>query len=191
MRTPLPFVFLAFAACAGTAGPESLREWLDAAPPGAAPRLWLRGDRVVAAAAPIDPHDLPSAVRTAIEAIAPDGVLEFCGREWGVRGAGYRIEKRYPDEPVPHVRTLLLAGDGRVLERAHSIPISDAPPRVLATALRVGPTVDEVQIVSGPDREEHWSLTVRDRAGRTFVVVVELDGRLRSAHRRTGSRIDY
>jgi hypothetical protein len=191
MRTPLPFVFLAFAACAGTAGPDPLHEWLDAAPPGQTSRLWLRDDRVIAAAAPIDPHDLPPAARTTIEAVVPGGLLEFLGREWGERGFGYRIEKRYPDEAVPHVRTLLVAADGRVLERAHSIPISDAPQHVLATALNVGPTVDEVRIVSGPNREEHWSLTVRDRDGRTFVVEVEPDGQLRSTHRRTSSRIDY
>jgi hypothetical protein len=85
----------------------------------------------------------------------------------------------------------MIAAAGATADGLVGHPISDAPQHVLATALNVGPTVDEVRIVSGPNREEHWSLTVRDRDGRTFVVEVEPDGQLRSTHRRTSSRIDY
>ena len=173
-----------------------------ASPPGVAPttpgaaadepppaRLTLAGDEVVAVATPTDLRGLPLAARTTVEAIAPEGELLFCGRERGPRGPGYRVEKRY-EEPVPHVRSVLVDADGAVLERGHTLPLPDVPHHVLAAALTVAPFVESAEIVSGPTDEEFWRLVVRDRREHTFLVTVGLSGRTLSVHRRSAARVD-
>lgn len=180
-------VFLA--ACAG--GPDRGQQLADAlleAPPHSETRLWLDGDRIVGAAAPIGADLLPPLVRTALQATAPDGELAFVGREWGPRGDGYRIEKAYA-EPL-HRRSVLIAADGTVLERAHTLPVADVPPDVLATGARHGSRVDEAWIVSGPMREEHWTLVMRDRFGTAHVLQVGLDGTQLRLGRRVAARVD-
>lgn len=178
-----------FASCASpNAMATSLQRLLEEAPGDAVARYWLDGDRIVAAAVPLGPGSLPPAVRTTIDAVAPGGTTLFVGREWSNRGEGYRIEKRY-DEPA-HVRSALIAGDGRVLERAHSVPIAGVPQPVLATALRSGPIIDEAFIVSGPEREEFWLLLVRERSGRASAVRVGLTGADLGRTRRTAARVD-
>jgi hypothetical protein len=56
------------------------------------------------------------------------------------------------------------------------VALPDVPQHVLATALRVGPTIEQARIVSSREREEHWALLVHDRARRTFLVTVGLGG---------------
>jgi len=133
---------------------------------------------------------MPPEVRTTLDAIAPGGELLFQGREWGPRGRGFRIEKRYRGNGEEHVRSVLIGEDGSVLERAHSVPLTQVPPNVLGAALRTGPHVDEARIVSGPEREEYWSCTIRTRIGRTFVVDVDLDGRVLRTTRRIDAHLD-
>jgi hypothetical protein len=151
-------------------------------------RLWLAGDRIVAATVPIGPGAMPLAVRTTIEAVLPDGTQTFAGREHGPRGHGFRIDKSY--RQPEHQRSVLIADDGSVLERAHTVTIAEVPQAVLATALRTGPSVEESWIVSGPTSEEFWQFLVRDRSGRAFVVKVGLDGGPLGRLRRTAARID-
>src|SRR5262245_50595143 len=182
---------LALAACSTAAPvPESLQTLLGESPEGNPARLSIGGNRIVAAAVAMGPGSLPKAARTSIEAIAPLGELLFAGREWGPRGAGFRVEKRYREGPKEHVRSVLVDADGRVLEREHSVAIAEVPQHVLAAAMRVGPTIEEARIVSGPEREEHWSVSVRDRLGRTFVARVSLGGALLDSVRRVSARVD-
>lgn len=183
-------VSCALVACTGTAGRPSLPRLLADAPDDVPARLLLAGDQVAAAAVPLGPGSLPAAVRTTFEAIAPGGTTTFVGREWSERGDGYRLEKSYVDGLVTKSRSVLAAADGRVLERWHSVPLRDVPQQVLATALRTGPAIDEARIVSGPAREEYWSLLVRDRGGRTFVVLVGLDGAPKAQLRRLRAQLD-
>jgi hypothetical protein len=168
--------------------PVALDAALASAPPGEQPRLWLAGDRLLGAAVPCSPLELPSAVRTMLAAIAPDGEQEFVARELGPRGAGFRIDVRYQDPP--HVRSLLLAADGSVLERSHTVATIDAPEHVLAAGLRHGPFVDAIRVVSGPQREEFWELLVRERSGAVHVVRVGLDGAVLGSQRRFTARVD-
>jgi hypothetical protein len=179
----------ALAACAGT-GPRAteLAAAIAAAPPGTAARLWLDGDRLGTAVVPCHQAELPPAVRQMLVAVAPDGERQFTGREWGPRGAGFRIEVRYADPA--HVRSVLLTNDGAVLERSHTVPLTEVPQHVLATALRSAPFVDEAWVVSGPRREEHWELQLRDRSGALHAVRIGLDGRTIAQHRRLAARID-
>ena len=195
MRAPSPPGLLArlapvfLVACTG--GPDrgtQLQDALAEAPPHSEARLWLDGDHIVAAAAPIGAELLPPLVRTALQATAPDGELAFVGREWGPRGAGFRIEKAYA-QPM-HRRSVLLAPDGTVLERAHTLPVAEVPPDVLATGARHGSRVDEAWIVSGPAREEHWTLVMRDRFGTAHVLQVGLDGKQLRLGRRVAARVD-
>ncbi|HEB54279.1 MAG TPA: hypothetical protein ENI87_13585 [bacterium] len=175
--------------CVGGPEPLSTRELLATADPSAPPRLVLDDDRVIATACPIVPAELPPPVCTTLAAIAPDGELAFVAREHGPRGDGFRVEKRY-DEPVPHVRSLLIDANGTVLERAHTLPLPRVPKPVLATALRHGQTVERAAIVSGPLVAEHWSLLVSNRHGRQFVVTVGLDGTPLGVRRRHRCVVD-
>lgn len=179
----------ALAACTGTG---RLAAELDAAlamaPPGAAARLWLDGDRLNTAVVPCLPAELPPAVRQMLGAVAPDGERQFTGREWGPRGQGFRIEVRYHDPA--HVRSVLLTDDGAVLERSHTVPLTEVPQHVLATALRHAPFVDEAWIVSGPQREEHWDLLLRERSGALHAVRIGLDGSAISQRRRLDARVE-
>lgn len=179
---------LACAACS-TAGaiPADLARLLAEAPPAATARLWLDGDRIVGAAVPTGPGDLPAGVRTMVDAVVPRGELEFQGREWSARGEGYRIDKRYSAEDR---RSVLISPAGTVLERDHTVAIADVPQHVLASALRIGSHIDEVRIVSGPEHEENWSLVLHDRSGRVFVAEITFDGRVLRSRRRVDARVD-
>jgi hypothetical protein len=125
-----------------------------------------------------------------VEAVAPRGELVFQGREWGAHGAGFRVDKQYREAGAEHSRSVLVTADGEVLERDHTVPIADVPQHVLAGALSVGSKIDEARIVSGPEREQHWTVLVRDRAGRTAVVTVALDGRVLGSRRRLAARLE-
>ena len=181
----------ALAACAAAPVPDDLQQWLQDAPPESAARLTLRDGAVAAAAVAIDPRNLPATVRTALEAVAPAGKMTFCGREWSSRGDGYRIDKDYTDQPEPHTRSLLLAANGQVLERSHSVGIADVPQHILATALQTGPRIDVAHIVSGPEHEEYWLVIVRDRSDRSYRLHIGLEGQELSRSRTSPSRIEY
>lgn len=182
---------LALVACnSGPWGRPPLGELLGEAKAGATPQLAFAGDDLVGVAVPVEPLTIPRNVRTTFEAIAPGGETEFLGREWGPRGPGYRLVKRYRDGGAEGVRSVLVDGAGAVLERSHSVPLGEVPQDVLATALRFGHDVEEVRIVSGPEREEGWGVVVRDHAGHTFALTIGLDGRLRARAVRCGARID-
>ncbi|MBX3464695.1 MAG: hypothetical protein KF830_16115 [Planctomycetes bacterium] len=191
LRPALLVAALAGSACS-TSGPPAydLAALLAEAPAGQPARLWLDGDRIVGAAVAVVPGTLPAAARRMADAVAPQGELLFAGREWGPRGDGYRIDKRYRTEDREHDRSVLVTPDGRVLERDHTVPIVDVPQHALAGALTIGTAIEEARIVAGPEREEHWAIVVRDRAGRVFVVAVALDGRVLHARRRLAARLD-
>jgi hypothetical protein len=178
------------AACsAGPPVPPDLSRLLAETPEDSPARLWLDGDRVVGVAFALGPGVLPPEVRTAIDAVAPRGDLVFQGSEWGRRGSGYRIEKHYANGAVEHTRSALIATDGTVLERSHSVPLPEVPQDVLGAAMSVGPHVVEARIVSGPHREEYWECTVNDRIGHTHVATISLDGRLLRTVRRVQARV--
>lgn len=182
---------LALVACG--AGPwrrPPLDELLGDAKAGVPPRLSFAGDELIAVAVPAEPLTIPQVVRTTFQAIAPGGETEFLGREWGPRGTGYRLVKRYREGGHEQVRSVLVDGSGAVLERSHSVPLGEVPQDVLSTALRFGHSVEEVRIVSGPEREEGWAVVVDDRAGHTSALTIGLDGRLRERAVRCAARVE-
>jgi hypothetical protein len=186
----VPLLLTAAHGCRGNpALPMDLGERLAAAPAGTSARLWLRQDRIVSASVPTGGRGLPLPVRTAIEAVLPDGETTFVGEEWGPFGEGFRIDKRY-GEPEPHERTALIARDGRVLQRAHTVPLRKVPEHVLAAAIVVAPLAAAAWIVSGPEHEEHWTIVVRTRSGEEHAVDVSLDGRRHRSRRRLDGRIE-
>ncbi|MFO1076710.1 MAG: hypothetical protein U1E73_03180 [Planctomycetota bacterium] len=185
-----PLGLLVVQACSSSAAVSArLQATLAEMPEDSPARLWLEGDRIAAAAVATGPGSLPQAVRTAVEAVEPGGETVFQGREWGARGEGYRVDKHYVLAGQDHRRTALVAADGRVLERGHSVPIAEVPQAVLAAALDVGPTVVEAMIVSGPEVEEFWRCEVTDRLGRSYVVTVGLDGGRRGVVRRVAATV--
>ncbi|MCU0864919.1 MAG: hypothetical protein MUC36_14105 [Planctomycetes bacterium] len=182
-------LFTLLTACAGsTPFATELATALTTAPPGAGARLWLDGGRIGAAVVPCHPAELPPAARTMLTAVAPDGERRYTGREWSARGTGFRVEVAYTDPA--HIRSVLLADDGAVLERSHTVPLTEVPQHVLATALRSAPFVDEAWIVSGPQHEEHWELLLRERSGALHAVRIGLDGRALAHRRRLDARVD-
>src|SRR5262245_37248794 len=177
------------AACAGPGLPAGFAAAAAAAPEDTPARLWIDGDAVVAAAAGVGPGGLPLAVRTAIDAVAPGGELQFAGREWSAAGDGYRVDKRYVDGPDESFRSALIAADGAVLERSHSVPIGKVPTAVLTAALTVGRDVRRCEIVADAAQETGWRAIVSDGAGRSFVATIGLQGGLRSVYRIVNARL--
>ena len=171
------------AACASADLPPGFGAEAAQSPEDQATRLWLAGDTIVAAAVALGPGGLPPAVRTAADAIAPGGEVVFAGSEWGPRGAGFRIDKRWREGIDESWSSLLLDRDGSVLERTHSVPIAKVPAPVLVAAMQVGRDLQRCEIVSGRAREEGWRVLVRDGGGRTFVVELSLDGTRHQLHR--------
>lgn len=141
-------------------------------------RLWIAGTDVIAAAVATGPGGLPAIVRTTVETIAPGGRTVFAGSEWGDHGFGYRVDKVYVDGVQEATRSLLIAPDGAVLERCHSVPLPDVPQAVLATAMAIGRDVLRVEVVSDGSRETGFRCAVRDRAGRSHVVSTTMSGDL-------------
>ena len=186
-RTRCVWLFL-LAGCASP-GTPSLGELLADSAIGSSARITVDGDQVIAFATPADYRAMPPEARKTCDTVAPAGTLLFCGVERGPRGEGFRVDKRY-EQPIRHERSLLVDDQGKVLERSHTLPVSETPQHVLATALRHGPFVERVEIVSGPVREEHWHVLIRDRQGRVFCATIDLDGELLHLRRRTQSRVD-
>ncbi|HIE68651.1 MAG TPA: hypothetical protein EYP98_00020 [Planctomycetes bacterium] len=177
---------IALTACSA---PPVSAERLAEAEPNQVARLTLAGDRVVSLAVPVDYRSLPALARTTCDAIAPKGRLLFCAREQGPRGDGYRVERGY-SEPFDHYRSVLVDARGAVLERSHTLPLTKVPQHVLAPALTNGTSIESAEIVSGPVREEFWRIIAKDRRGRVFVVLVDLEGNELSRFRRNQSRVD-
>lgn len=183
--------YLALAACAAPGHvPPTLAQFLATAPEQRPARLWVDGNRIVAAAVDLGPGALPAAVRTSLGAIEQRGEVTFEGREWGPRGIGFRIDKQYQSEATLHKLSALIAEDGTTLERCHSWPIAKTPQNVLATAMQIGTQIDEVQIVSGRELEEAWRCLVTDRLGHRYMVTIGLDGTLLQSARRVAAQID-
>jgi hypothetical protein len=154
------------------------------APPDEPLRLRCWGTQIVAVAVPLGPGGLPGPVRVTADAIAPGGRTLFAGREWGPRGPGYRIERMLDHGGAEHFRSVLLDAEGAVLERSHSLPVPEVPPAVLLAVTAGERTqVRRVEVVSGPSVEEGYRATVADRAGRTFMVECDLQGRVTSVAR--------
>ena len=181
--------FLWLFALAGCGSTPKSAHLLAEAEPNQVVRLSLVGDRVVQTSVPVDFGNLPLLARTTCEAIAPGGILTFCGREKGPRGEGFRLEKIY-EQPFAHMRSVLADAKGNVMERSHTLPLKKVPQQVLGVALATGTMVESAEIVSGPLREEFWRIVTQDRRGRIFVVTVSLNGTLISEQRRNQSRVD-
>lgn len=186
---PLGFLF-ALACSTAAPVPARLQKSLADMPEDSPARLWIADGTLVAAAVAVGPGAIPEAARTAIDAVEPGGETVFQGREWGPRGEGFRVDKRYRQAGQEQRRTLLVTAAGKVLERGHTVAIVEVPQDVLAAALAVGPVVTDAMIVSGPEVEEFWRCEVSDRIGRSYLVTVGLDGRLRKVARRVAATVE-
>lgn len=190
---------LPLAACVGPHLPAGFAAMAAAAPDDQPARLVLDGNSLVSVAAGLGQGGLPNAVRTAVEAIAPGGELDFAGREWSDQhGMAFRVEKRYRSKGVSTANdrgaesfcSLLLDPTGRVLERAHSVPLAEVPVEILRAAMLIGRDVRRCEIESDAQREVGWRALVRDGIGRDHVVEITLDGAVRFSRRVVNARID-
>ncbi len=179
----LAFAPLALAACQTGGLPPGFAEAAATAPEDTPARLWLRGEQVVGAAAGIGPGALSQPAQAAIEAVAPGGELVFLGREWGPRGEHFRVEKRYTDGGATTYRSALFTAAGEVVERSHTVAVTKVPPVVLGAAMKYGRDLRRCDIVSDAVTERHWHIQCVDGGGRTFVILVGLDGSTIAASR--------
>ncbi len=171
------------AGCATGRGLEPVFALAAEAPEDMGLRLWFDGSTLVAAATGIGPHRLPAPVRATIDGVAPAGELLFVGRECGPFGDGFRVDKRYRDGSEESFRSALIAADGSVLERRHSVPLAQVPAAVLTTAMRVGRDVRRCEIRSDSAHEVGWNAIVVDGAGHTYELELGLDAALLARHR--------
>lgn len=178
-----PALAFALAGCLGAGLPPGFAEAAATAPEDVPARIYLRGDAIDGAAAGIGPGGLPTAVRSTMEAVAPGGETVFLGREWGPHGEAFRVEKRYVEGQGESFRSALVADDGGVLERSHTLPTVKVPAVVLGAAMPYGRDIRRCEIVSDATTERFWRIRCIDGGGRTFVATVALDGGLMSARR--------
>lgn len=191
LSSVLAAALAALSGCAsGSDTTPDLSRWLAEVPESMPTRLWIAGDRIVRAAAALGPGSIPPAARTAIEAVAPGGQVLFQGREWGSAGDGFRVEKHYPDADPEHSRSVLVTADGAVLERAHTVPVTQIPRDVLNAALRAAPQIEAAWIVSDATRERFWLCELRNRIGYSLILKIDLEGHLLYASRRIAARVD-
>ncbi len=188
-RIPCTIAALLLSGCAANGWHADFVRAAATAPEDMPARIEANADGIVAAAAAIGPGGLPSAAKTAMDAIAPGGVTLFLGREWGPWGQGYRVEKRYDDGPDASYRSALVAGDGSVLQRSHSVPIAKTPAAALGAAMPFGRDIRRCEIVSDAETEREWRITTKDGGGRTLRVRVGLDGRRIDVHRVLGAEL--
>jgi hypothetical protein len=180
----LALATIVLGACQSAGLPPGFAEAAATGPEDTPARLWLRGDRVVAAAAGMGQGALPQPAKAAMDAVAPGGELVFLGREWGPRGERFRVEKRYVDgSGAETYRSALVTTEGEVIERSHSIAVGKVPPVVLGEAMKLGRDLRRCDIVSDAITEREWRIHCVDGGGRTFVVVVDMDGSLIAANR--------
>lgn len=185
----LPPLCALFVACAGPGRAPALSAWLSEAPEAEPARLWLVDDQVVRAIVPLGPGAVPQAARDRVEQAAPGGTVAFHGREWGPFGSGFRIDKHYDDHQVALQRTVLVSADGRLLDFGQAVPLTQVPRAVLDAALAIGRDVQVCWLFAEPGRDPRWECTVQDRIGRTHVVTIDVDGRVRSTSREVGARL--
>lgn len=172
----LALVAMSLGACHSAGLPAGFAEAAATGPEDTPARLLLRGNHCIAAAAGIGPGALPQAAKAAMDAVAAGGETVFLGREWSHLGENYRVEKRYSDGNTESFRSALVTADGEVLERSHTVPANKVPPVVLGAAMKFGRDLRRCDIVSDTAAEREWRIQCIDGGGRTFVVVVSLDG---------------
>ncbi len=170
------------AGCRSGPGP-GLQDLLANAAPDGACRLQVEGDRIVQAAIPLAPHDLPPEVRISADAIAPGGSRTFAGRELRPRGAYYRIEVRYEDRAEETFRSMLLDDNGDVIERTHGVSIARVPVDILTAAMTRARRLERCEIVSNTETEIGWRITARDDAGRRLLLELDLQGAIETVSR--------
>lgn len=164
-------------ACATPVAAPDLSRWLAEAPQDRPAVLWLRGDRIVRAIAPLGPGATPQVVRRRADEAAPGGEFTLMGREWGPLGNGFRLERLAADGQATVRRTMLIDEQGRLLDFGQSVPLVQAPQHVLAAALAVGRDVVEATLFAHPGSPPRWECRVVDALGHTHLVTIDLDGR--------------
>ncbi|MHC5065833.1 MAG: hypothetical protein ACYTG5_17860, partial [Planctomycetota bacterium] len=105
---------------------EVIRDLLDA-PQNGAVRVLIQDGEAVQWIVSLDPRTLPESVRRASEAVLQEGEFRFIGRFHGASEPAFFLEKTYPDQSADHVRKAIIADDGRILLRSHSLALSEVP----------------------------------------------------------------
>jgi len=145
------FIWLLLAAASCTAPPSSPAAFLatlDELPTGQVPRLYLTAGEPPRWALPMPYDEFPSSVGRTVETVLQDGELRFAGRVYGGPEDAYLVEKLYPVLGSHHLRRALVASDGRVLLRSHTLPIAEAPDPV-AKRISARGELESLEFVEG------------------------------------------
>lgn len=132
-------------------------------PPGETPRLFLDASTALRWVIPIEQADLPPTVSRTARAVQQGGELRFVGKVYGGPEDSYLIETAYPDIAADHLRRLIVAADGRVILRSHSLPRADLPGQLLAEITSMG-ELETLEFVEG-EGPSYYRATIIETGG--------------------------
>lgn len=164
MRPAVIPLLLVMGSCAASPFNQTqLLEALDALSPEQNPRLFLAADQAPYWVIPIAYSDLPTIVSRTARAVQPGGELRFTGKVYGGPEDAYLIETVYAEIADDHLRRMIIASDGRVLLRSHSLPKSDLPEELAARIAAKG-KLETLEFVAG-DGPSYYRVTILDADG--------------------------
>ena len=137
---------------------------------------------IVRGAVPCSASALPRGATVTIRTLQPGGEMDALEQVFVGDEALFFARHRYADATTPS-RSVLVAGDGRVIERSHEVPAAGDDP-TLAPALRaaqaaLGEPTARVEIVHGAPGSEWLRVS-----GSARIVDCALDGAVRSVRER-------
>ena len=170
---------MCLAACATSVEPPAVfMNAMHAAGRGVVVR---EANHIVESAVPIERGTLPRAAAVTIAAVQPEGAETALAMVWRQAQILYRATTHYAD-PAIGTRTVLVDGDGNVVERAYELATAQASAREFTVARdaalqALGTPPQRWEIVHDADSYE-W---LRATAGNK-IAACAFDGRLRHLH---------
>ncbi len=129
----------------------------------------------------IEPDALPPAVRRASQAVLQEGEYRFIGRIHAASETTFLLEKQYPLLPGEHLRTAIIAADGRIISRSHSIPLADLPVAARSELQNRG-KVQSLEFVEESDAN-YFRAKFADGQGNEQTIEIDAAGRMRRMFR--------
>ena len=125
----------------------------------------------------IDLDSVPVPVRRAAEAVLQGGELFFVGQVHGGSEEAFFMEKRYPELVEAHARKAIIAKDGRIVLRSHSILQRDLPEEV-STAIRRRGDLESLEFIEGDD-DSYYRAVFLDDQGLRQAIELDIGGKER------------
>jgi len=167
-------LLLATAACsAPRAIPSEIVTALADTPSSGGIRILLEDKKFAQWIIAVEPNSLPAPVQRSAEAVLQGGELSFVGQVHGGPEEAYLLEKRYPQLAEQHMRKAIIAADGQVILRSHSIPRRELP-REVGAALQAKGDLETLEFIEAANESYYRAVFLGDRGQRQ---ALELDVR--------------